>query len=209
MLSKSRLTLLAALLLASVYMALYVSKWGDTKYVSSTTHPDGSSTVYTTGIDFRDGSNREAYQRATAALGRYDYIGADRVLREIVARTPDEFMAWHGLGLSLFQQRRYRESREVYEHILQLDPNHYQARLGLGAIDRVMRRYPEAVEQYSLALQGDPTSALGYFGRGVSYFHSGKRLEALADLNRVLELLPSSAALAIEAKQYIERLEAG
>lgn len=209
MLTKSRQTLLAALVVASVCIALYVATRRDTEYLSSTAHPDGSSTVQTLGVKFRHASNRDAYQRATTAIGRQDYIGAERMLREIIERTPDELVAWHGLGTTLFHQRRYRESREAYEYILRQDPHHYQARFGLGAIERVMRRYPEAAQQYSLALQEDATSALAYFGRGVSYFHSGKRAEALADLNRVVELLPPSAALAIEAKQYILRLKDG
>ena len=202
-----RRLLLTAIVLAIVCVATYLSiARRDTDYLSSTTHPDGSSTVQAVGEEPRHRSNGAEYQRAIDAIGRHDFVGAERLLRGIVDRTPDELMAWQALGTVLFEQRRYSSSREVFELILRQDPHFYAAHCGLGAIDRVMGRYPEAAEQYSHALKENPTNALSYFGRGVSYFHSGKHAEARADLNRVLELLPPTSALSVEARAYLERL---
>jgi tetratricopeptide (TPR) repeat protein len=199
--------LLTGLVVAIVCIAIYLAgTQRDTDYVSSTTHPDGSSTVLGTGGKLRHHSNGAEYQRALDAIVRHDFEGAERLLRSIVDRTPDEFIAWQLLGTALFEQRRYEESGEAFELILRADPHFYPARCGLGAIDRVMGRYSEAAEQYSLALKESPTDALSYYGRGVSYFHSGKHAEARADLKRVLELLPPTSALAVEAGQDIERL---
>jgi tetratricopeptide (TPR) repeat protein len=199
--------MLVAVVVVGLGTALLVVTRRDAKYVSTTIYSDGSASVQTSGVQFRDASNREPYNRANAAIYREDYIGAEAVFREIIRRTPDELAAWHGLGNTLYHQRRFPESREAYERILRVEPHHYPARLGLGAVERSMGRYSDSVLQYSLALQEDGNSATAYYGRGVSQLFAGRRAEALADLSKVLELLPPNAALAMRAKEYMQRIE--
>jgi tetratricopeptide (TPR) repeat protein len=198
---------LAALAISGAGFATYYARMHhDLEYVGSTTHSDGSSTVQTTGAALKHGFNDQRYREGLAFLNRQDFADAEKTFRSIVEGTPDESAALQGLATVLFEQRRYQESMDVFQTILKQDPHFYTAMAGIGAVDRVLGRYPEAAEEYSLALQDNPTFALAYFGRGVSYFNIGKRAEARADLNRVQQLVPPTAELAVEAKAYLAKL---
>jgi tetratricopeptide (TPR) repeat protein len=199
---------LATLTGIGVWVALYfVRENRDAEYQGSTYHSDGSSTVQSTGAPLRYAHNDSPYREAAGYLSRGDFTRAEMLFRSIVEKTPDELAALQGLATTLFEQRRYDDSRRTFQLILNQDPHFHNARAGLGAIARVRGNFSEAVEQYSLALQENSSFALSYFGRGVSYYNLGSHDEARSDLTRVLQLLPPTAELSIEAKSYLDRLQ--
>ena len=180
----------------------------DSEYVRSIENRDGSTQVRTAGAPLRYSNNNQQFDEATALMEQNDFAGAEKTYRAIFAKTPDELAAGQGLATALFHQGRYEDSKEIFQSVLKQDPRFYYARAGLGAVARVQSLYPEAIQQYSLAISENPTFALSYFGRGVSFLYAGKQIEAEADLNKTLELLPATADLAIEARAYIDRIKA-
>ncbi len=181
--------------------------WGrDTRYQGTTTFEDGGATVQTKGPPMVHRLNDLPYEQALASLEKGDFKQAEKTLRAIVEKTPDELPAQHALATTLFLQKRYEESKATFEKILDFDPKFFAARGGLGAVARALGDLPEAVAQYSMAIQGEPDSALFFAGRGKAHYRMNKVVEARADFNRVLELLPPGAVLAIDAKQYLDKL---
>lgn len=185
-----------------------ISATKDSKYMGSDIRSDGSSSVREAGAAIRHAENRQRLADAGKLASGEDYSKAESLYREILKATPDESIAKHELGTVLFFQRRYDESKIVYEELLRQDPTFVNAQNGLGAISRVQRRYFDAIEHYSLVIESKPNSALAHYGRGVSYFHIRKFKEAEADLRRTKDLLPKESDMSIEARAFIEKIEA-
>jgi tetratricopeptide (TPR) repeat protein len=186
----------------------FTSATKDSRYIGSEIRSDGSSSVRETGIAIRHAENRQRIADAGKFASREDYSKAESLYREILQATPDESIAKHELGTVLFFQRRYAESKIVYEDLLRQDPRFIRAQNGLGAISRVQGRYFDAIGHYSLVIESNPSSALAHYGRGVSYFNIGKFKEAEADLRRTKDLLPKESDMSIEARAFIEKIEA-
>jgi tetratricopeptide (TPR) repeat protein len=179
----------------------------DSNYVRSIKHENGASQVQSLGPPLRHVSNRTDLEVARGLTARGDFTRAEKVLREVLARTPDELSAAHELSTVLFLKGDYESSEQVYRSLLRQDPAFFHAHVGLGAVARVRGRYEDAVEEYSLALQAYPNDALSHFGRGKSYLQLGEIEAAEADLEKTLELLPQDAQLAVEAKEYLDRIK--
>ena len=205
----------------ALYQLKYPGQWGvgigtdkvlalvrgkDFEYERSVRHQNGAANIHSKGPALRYSSNRPAYGSANAALDRSDFTQAEHAFRDILARTPDEGSAALGLGTTLFMQHRYDESAGVFRTLLEQEPHFPNVRAGLGAALEAQGRHSDAIEQYSLALEDDPTFALSYYGRGVSYSHVGKLVEAEADLKKTLDLLPATAELAAMAREQLTKL---
>jgi len=63
-----------------------------------------------------------------------------------------------------------------------------------------------AVSYFTKAIKMDPTSHLGYYYRGLAYIQNGKTKEAKPDLQKVIELAPTSQE-ATEAKEYLKSIK--
>jgi predicted Zn-dependent protease len=185
-------------------LALFSGK--DLEYEGGVRHQNGTRDVRSKGPALKYSVNSPAYGSALAALDRSDFTGAERALRDILTRTPDEPSTALALGTTLYLQRRYEESAGVFQKLLEQEPHFPNVRAALGATLEAQGRHTDSIEQYSLALGDDPTFALSYYGRGVSYSHIGKRVEAEADLKKTLDLLPATAELATMAREQLAAL---
>lgn len=180
----------------------------DSLYIRSREYKNGSSQIESEAPPLRYSENGAKYDEGVACIRRGRFPEAEQIFREILARTPKEAAAGQGLGSALFLQGRYAESAEAFHSVLDEEPRFFNARVGLGAVARVEGRYADAVVEYTLAIRDNEHFALSYHGRGVSYFHIGKLDEAEADLAKAIELLPKSADLAIEARDFLARVRA-
>lgn len=178
----------------------------DSGYIRETKQDNGASGVVSKAPPLRHPYNRTKYDNAMARQERRDFVGAEKLYRDILSQTPDEFLARHGLGTVLFYQGRYEEAKRAYEEEIESAPDYHSAHVGLGAVAKEQGRYEEAVMEYTRAISGDPTIALAYKGRGQSLFHMGRYSQAKTDFEMVLALLPDGVPLAIEAREYLHRI---
>ena len=65
--------------------------------------------------------------------------------------------------------------------------------------------YDKAIPDFSKAIELEPNLAQPYFGRGVTYAALGKKAEAIADLERCIEL-SQEPGLTQQAEQLLEQL---
>jgi tetratricopeptide (TPR) repeat protein len=145
--------------------------------------------------------NANEFNAARAFLDRGNFAAAEKLLRNVLLRTPDELAALYSLGTVLTLQGRYEEAASAYRRSLELQHTHpFVALFGLGTVAELEGRYQEAIREFSLALQENPTFALSYSWRGRAYFIIGQFAQAKADLERVAELLPPQAPMAVEAR---------
>ena len=73
-----------------------------------------------------------------------------------------------------------------------------------AALDAAVK-YSESVIVYTKAITVEPTEALGYYRRGLAYFHDAKYEHAISDLSKAIEINPNyQDAYLIRGRAYSE-----
>jgi tetratricopeptide (TPR) repeat protein len=175
----------------------------DTAYKYDVRYKDGTSIVAAGRAHLKYQFNKYEYNAATACRDRGNFAEAEKLLRDILLRTPDESAVLNELATILFTQRRYQEAESTYRSLQSQDPNSFMGPAGLGAVAEVSGRYQEAIRELSLAIQDSPTFALSYSWRARAYLSIGQFAQGKADLERVVELLPPQARIAVEARDVL------
>jgi TonB family protein len=92
-------------------------------------------------------------ERGIQAYKKGQTTEAITILREVVERTPEDADAWYHLGLSLFKDGLIGETREPFEHTVQLRPNSADALAKLS---------------YTLALSNESEKAIAVARRAIA-----------------------------------------
>jgi len=119
------------------------------------------------------------------AMGRFDEAIAEMErAREL---DPLSLAISAGLGHVLYLSRQYDKAIERYRMTVDLDPNYMQTHLWFGRPYLEKGMYDEAISELRTAvrLSGESTLALGMLGHGLA--SAGKREEAQAVLDKLME----------------------
>ncbi len=120
---------------------------------------------------------------------------SDRTLFEhALAVTKDNYVAHFQLGYDYAHEDRIRESLEQYAACVRLLPDYDRAHNDYGAALMVAGRWEQAAHEFREALRCDPNAALVHFNLAGALLHLDRREEAIASLERGLELEPSNDA---------------
>ena len=128
-------------------------------------------------------------QRLDDALGAY---------REAISHSPDFAPAHAGLGLALYQAKRYVEAVKSMRRALELDADLSVAaslRLFSGHALRELGQVEAAEEEYEAALAIDPLNADALDYLAMSLFGRRRYEEALARYRRLIEVKSDSAVV--------------
>jgi len=87
-------------------------------------------------------------------------------------------------------QKRYKESVEFYNHLLQRNNNLFDPHYNLGVIAVDTKNYTDALKAFSEAIAIQPRNPKGYYGRGYDYQLMGDFQHAADDYRYVLTLDP-------------------
>ncbi|MCD7441462.1 tetratricopeptide repeat protein [Streptomyces lincolnensis] len=109
-------------------------------------------------------------------------------LRLAVEADPDAEWICHELGVALLYAGRYRETADVFRRILDLDPDDSEALFVLGAARRVVQDHTEALRYLDGALALNPDHGPAHAHRARVGLATGRTEQALADLDRCVEL---------------------
>lgn len=120
---------------------------------------------------------------------------AERVYRDVIARSPSDADAWCYLGMICHDRERLAEAESAYRRSLQLRPGHVIVLNNLANTLRMANRTPEALACYDEALQRQPTYVNAYRNKGTALYWDGQLEAALACFRRGLELAPDDAQL--------------
>jgi tetratricopeptide (TPR) repeat protein len=113
--------------------------------------------------------------------------------RRILAVWPEQFDAWHYLGVALAQGSRFQEALEPLERALSLRPDSAVAHNHYGNALAGLSRYAEAIQSYERAIVCDGGAADSHYNRGVAFMALGQHDSALASYTRANELNPGYA----------------
>jgi tetratricopeptide (TPR) repeat protein len=132
---------------------------------------------------------------ALARLRAGDPAGAERILRGILATTPDSPQALDLLGASLATMGRLDEAIAAYRKALSLDPSMWAAHNDLGNALRGRGLHAEALEHYAAAARLAPDSVDAASNYAAALRESGRPMGAAAVLEAALRRRPDSPDL--------------
>jgi tetratricopeptide (TPR) repeat protein len=131
-------------------------------------------------------------RRARAAEEASDYVGAEKIYRELAALRPEDADIRAGLGDALARQNKREEAKEHYHATLALKPDHAGALYGLGTVLSVEGKYDEAMGLYEKSLEQRPDHVPSITNLASLRAFRGDSSEALALYRKALELEPES-----------------
>ncbi|MHC4378646.1 MAG: tetratricopeptide repeat protein [Planctomycetota bacterium] len=141
---------------------------------------------------------------------RYDQALED--LYGLLETYPDFPLALQVLGTAYFRLRRYGDGAEVFERFLAQAPGQIWTTQALGHCYYSLGNYDQAREHYVKLLaawpEGQPISAEVYRALSLCAWNTGDNEEALAQINRALEIEPGHwEALCLRAQIYTDAEE--
>ncbi len=115
---------------------------------------------------------------------------AERLYREVVARTPDHAGALHNLGMLAQARGHFQEAGDLLTRAVASNPGDAVCHNNLGNVLRELGRFAEALAAYRAAVQTDPGYVNAYFNLA-SVLMDADDPQAAADCyGRLLNLAP-------------------
>ena len=141
----------------------------------------------------RNPEARDAHLNLGSALFEADRLEEGHAASLVaVEQRPEAAGAHANLGRALLLMERFEEADASLSRALELDPRSRTARQNMAELRRRQGRYEEAVEWFRKVLAKDALNALAHAGLGVSLHELKRHEEALASMDRALELAPDS-----------------
>jgi Tfp pilus assembly protein PilF len=120
---------------------------------------------------------------------------SDRTLFEHALRVTDgNYVAHFQLGYDYAHEDRIQESLEQYAACVRLIPDYDRSRNDYGAALMVAGRFGDAAREFRESLRCNPDAALVHFNLAGALLRLGRKDEAIASLERGLELEPANDA---------------
>ena len=152
-----------------------------------------SITAYTCAIELDPADYRSLNRRGNSYLDLRDYDAALADYQVAVAINNDTpYIQYNNMGLVYDNLGQPDEALEQYNLALDFNPDYGASLNNRGNIFYDRGDYERAIEDYERAIAVDyDAKYIPYFNRGISYFELGQYDQALADLNRSNELMPT------------------
>ncbi|HUI08139.1 MAG TPA: tetratricopeptide repeat protein [Verrucomicrobiae bacterium] len=133
------------------------------------------------------------------------YADEEKLWRDNLAKNPNAWAAYNGLGAALEAKGRPGEAIGEYEQALRLNPDYAEAHNNLGVVLERSDRIQEAIRHYEQALRIRPAYAHARSNWGVALARLGKLKEAIGQFERALRIEPDSAETRYNLAVTLER----
>ena len=142
----------------------------------------------------RSDANQKLLDKAIAAAKSKNNADAIKLLLDLVASDPNDFVAWTELGSLYFGGAKLSDAEKAYERALGLKPDFMIALLNLGKLHMSNKAYDKAIVVLEKAAAADPTSADALHFLGESYLQAKQGSKAVPVLNEAIRLAPAEKA---------------
>ncbi|HKQ97686.1 MAG TPA: tetratricopeptide repeat protein, partial [Candidatus Polarisedimenticolia bacterium] len=135
-----------------------------------------------------------------------DLDGAEPLLLQGLAETPDDPRLLEALGYVYAHSDRWQKAQETYERLLVVRPGHAGALYGLASVLTDTGRYPEALEATRRFLAADPGNRAGLLKEALLLVRTGDPVAGEAKARALVAVAPDQAeahyvlGLALEAR---------
>src|SRR6266481_44894 len=125
------------------------------------------------------------------------YADADKWLTKMLGWTPNDADGWYLLGRTKYNENRFAEAVEAFQHCLKLDPRNLKAEDNLGLAYAGLGRREEAAAAYQQAIDWQSRAALKnpgpYIDFGDLLLDENRNEEAVSYLLQAVEIAPREA----------------
>jgi Flp pilus assembly protein TadD len=156
--------------------------------------PD-SLAEFTAGAKFQRPGPRELRIVASNYVLLGDFADADKWFTEVTGETPNDPTAWYLLGRTKYNENRFAEAINSFEHVLSLHPHDVQAEDNLGLSQEGLGHADEAMAafQNAIAWQGSaPVDAQPFLNLGILLTDRGDLAGAIKNLTEAVALAPDN-----------------
>ncbi|VVC01866.1 Photosystem I assembly protein Ycf3 [uncultured archaeon] len=149
---------------------------------------------------------QQFFRNAIAAGKKLDLIDKVAMQQAIIQynhaleECPDNFYVLGDLGFCYFLLKDFQKSLDYYSRAVEISPNHQLCQvyyndmgtiyLETGDTALALRYYTNAIELMNQSSYASSKSTFAYKNRALLYSKLGRHKEALADINRALDLEP-------------------
>jgi Flp pilus assembly protein TadD len=162
---------------------------------------------FTAGAKYRRPGPDELRTVASDYVLLGDFADADKWFTEVTVEAPNDAEAWYLLGRTKYNENRFAEAIESFEHVLTLRPRDVQAednlglsQLGLGRTDQAKAAFENAI-----AWQGStPVDAQPFLNLGILLTDRGDLPEAVERLSKAAALAPANPKIREELGRALQ-----
>lgn len=123
---------------------------------------------------------------ALAHVQSKDYDAALEVLREAVERHPADIWLRFDLGTTYLAKGLHAQAKEAFEKVVEMDDGFTQAHFNLANALIAQEAWTEAQGHLAKVLAAEPDHSRAKYLQAMSFHHTGKSLQAIAQLRREL-----------------------
>jgi tetratricopeptide (TPR) repeat protein len=142
----------------------------------------------------RSAEAEKTLSKATNAFREKKHKEAIKLLKPVVEKDPNDFLAWTVLGMVYLADGQLSEASRSLETALELRPDFALALISLGKLELAQKNFDKAIELLSRAVKESPESADANHALGEAYLQIKKGSLAVGYLNRAIELAPLEKA---------------
>ena len=162
---------------------------------------------FTAGAKFHDPSAADLKIVALDYVLLGDYVDADKWLTKMLGWTPNDAEGWYLLGRTKYNENRFAEAVDAFQHCLKLDPRNFKAEDNLGLAYTGLGRREEAASAYQQAIDWQSRAALKNPGPFIDFgdllLDENRNEEAVSYLLQAVEIAPrESRAHELLGKAY-------
>jgi Tfp pilus assembly protein PilF len=141
----------------------------------------------------RSSDANKALDKALAAV-KARKNEAVQLLKEIVDKDPEDFVAWTELGTLYFERSKYVDAETAYSRALEQRADFMPALMNLGKLYLSQKEPGLAIAAFFRAASSEPTSAEAFHYLGEAYLQAKQGNKAVIALNEAIRLDPIAMA---------------
>jgi len=131
------------------------------------------------------------------------FAAASALFKQLSTLTNDP-VHYSNLGLALYQQTSYEESRDAYQKAISLDPNRPQRYASLSQVYKSMEQFQNAIIALNKAIELDQNNLDFLFLMVELQAASGNTEEAIISLRKLLQIDPENTDAKVLLKNLLK-----
>nr|WP_318711156.1 tetratricopeptide repeat protein [uncultured Treponema sp.] len=146
-------------------------------------------------INFSSSDPDTLYIAGIDALNRRNFVEAERLLNEAIAKNPANFMYYYQLGRILAMQKKYNESLNAFQNCINVNDKFAPAYYNSGYVSEQLNRGNDALGFYTKATEVNPSYENAFIGQGHVLKDMKRYDAAMVSFSKALAINPNRSQI--------------